>query len=278
MMTIQAIIILIILGFLSSIIGAVVGIGGGIIIVPTLIYLGMDVAIIDGITPQKAIGTSTVILISTGLTAAIGYMKNKQADLKNAVIFMIGIIPGALIGAHLSKYLTLHSFNLYFGIFLIIMSIVLLVRDKIKPIKLFQNKAHEKTFTDKEGVTYYYSIAPIPAVIATFFVGCLTGLFGIGGGALMTPLMIIIFRFPPHIAVGTSMIMIFVSSITGAVSHIAQDNIIWSYAVILIAASYVGARIGVRINKTMKSSTVVMMLRVILMLLGIYLIIKSTMS
>lgn len=277
MMTIQAIIILIILGFLSSIIGAVVGIGGGIIIVPTLIYLGMDVAIIDGITPQKAIGTSTVILISTGLTAAIGYMKNKQADLKNAVIFMIGIIPGALIGAHLSKYLTLHSFNLYFGIFLIIMSIVLLVRDKIKPIKLFQNKAHEKTFTDKEGVTYHYSIAPIPAVIATFFVGCLTGLFGIGG-ALMTPLMIIIFRFPPHIAVGTSMIMIFVSSITGAVSHIAQDNIIWSYAFILIAASYVGARIGVRINKTMKSSTVVMMLRVILMLLGIYLIIKSTMS
>ncbi|UOB21097.1 sulfite exporter TauE/SafE family protein [Macrococcus armenti] len=277
-MTIQAIVILIILGLFSSIIGAIVGIGGGIIIVPTLIYLGIDAGIIDGITPQKAIGTSTVILISTGLTAAIGYMKNKQADLKNALIFMIGIIPGALIGAHLSQYLTLHSFNLYFGIFLIIMSIVLLVRDKIKPIKLFQSAAHMKTFTDAEGKMYEYSIAPIPAIIATFFVGCLTGLFGIGGGALMTPLMIIVFRFPPHIAVGTSMIMIFVSSITGAVSHMVQGNIIWIYAIILIFASFIGAKLGVTINKRMKSSSVVTMLRAILMLLGMYLIIKSLIS
>lgn len=277
-MTIQAIVILIILGLFSSIIGAIVGIGGGIIIVPTLIYLGIDAGIIDGITPQKAIGTSTVILISTGLTAAIGYKKNKQADLKNAIIFMIGIIPGALVGAHLSQYLTLHSFNLYFGIFLIIMSIVLLVRDKIKPIKLFQSATHMKTFTDAEGKTYEYSIAPIPAIIATFFVGCLTGLFGIGGGALMTPLMIIVFRFPPHIAVGTSMIMIFVSSITGAVSHIIQGNIIWIYAIVLILASFIGAKLGVKINKRMKSSSVVTMLRIILLLLGIYLIIKSLIS
>lgn len=274
-MSMTAIFVLIFLGLFSSIIGSIVGIGGGIIIVPALIYLGMEIGLIDGITPQKAIGTSTVILISTGLSASLGYIKNKQADLKNAVIFMVGIIPGALVGAHLSQYLTIHRFNLYFGIFLIIMSIVLMVRDKIKPIKFFQNKKYEKSYTDIKGDTYHYSIAPIPAVLLTFLVGCLTGLFGIGGGALMTPLMIIIFRFPPHIAVGTSMIMIFVSSVSGATSHIIQGNIIWSYAIILIIASFIGAKIGVQINKRMKSATVVLMLRIILMLLGIYLIIKS---
>ncbi|KAA1042523.1 sulfite exporter TauE/SafE family protein [Macrococcus equipercicus] len=271
----MSIVILIILGVLSAVIGAIVGIGGGIIIVPTLIYLGMDAGILDDITPQKAIGTSTVILISTGLSATLGYLKTKQVDLKSGMLFLCGIVPGAFIGAYLSRYLTLDSFNLYFGIFLIIISIVLMVRNHIKPIKLFQNEAHQRMFTDAAGTTHHYSIAPVPAIIATFIVGCLTGLFGIGGGALMTPLMIILFRFPPHIAVGTSMLMIFFSSLSGAVSHIVQGNVIWYYAVILIIASYIGANIGVQINKRMKSDTVILVLRSIMLLLGVYLIIKS---
>lgn len=276
-MSITTILILIALGVGSAIIGAIVGIGGGIIIVPTLIFLG-EHALLHGITPQTAIGTSTVILISTGLSASIAYLKNKQADLKNAFIFMIGIIPGAIAGAYFSQFLTIHSFNLYFGMFLIFMSIILMVRNRFKPIKLFQNEAYTKTFTDKEGKVYHYSIAPIPAVIATFFVGCLTGLFGIGGGALMTPLMIIVFLMPPHIAVGTSMIMIFVSSLTGATSHIIQGHVMWGYTVVLIIASIIGANIGVKVNKNIKSDTVVLLLRLILMALGVYLIIKSLMG
>ena len=276
-MSITTILILIALGVGSAIIGAIVGIGGGIIIVPTLIFLG-EHALLHGITPQTAIGTSTVILISTGLSASIAYIKNRQADLKNAFIFMIGIIPGAIVGAYFSQFLTIHSFNLYFGMFLIFMSIILMVRNRFKPIKLFQNEAYTKSFTDKEGKVYHYSIAPIPAVIATFFVGCLTGLFGIGGGALMTPLMIIVFLMPPHIAVGTSMIMIFVSSLTGATSHIIQGHVMWGYAVILIIASIIGANIGVKVNKNIKSDTVVLLLRLILMALGVYLIIKSVMG
>lgn len=269
--------ILIVLGVCSAIIGAIVGIGGGIIIVPTLIYLGMDLNILDDMTPQKAIGTSTVILIATGVSASIGYYKSKQIDFKAGVLFLIGIVPGSLMGAYLSKFLTLSSFNLYFGILLIFISIVLMVRNKIKPMKTFQSPHHIHTFKDTDGVEHAYSIAPIPAIIATFFVGSLTGLFGIGGGALMTPLMIIIFRFPPHIAVGTSMLMILFSSVTGASSHIVQGNVIWSYAIILMISSYIGAQIGVRINRLMKSDTVIVALRIILILLGIYLIFKSLM-
>lgn len=84
-----------------------------------------------------------------------------------------------------------------------------MVRHKIKPIKLFDKPQYRKSYTDSEGVTYHYSVPPLVAFVATLFIGVLTGLFGIGGGALMTPLMLIIFRFPPHVAVGTSMMMIF---------------------------------------------------------------------
>lgn len=94
-----------------------VGIGGGIIIVPTLVYLGVDNDILHGITPQIAIGTSSVILIVTGLSSTLGYLKTKQVDVKNGSIFLFGLLPGSLIGSILSRYLTLESFNLYFGIF-----------------------------------------------------------------------------------------------------------------------------------------------------------------
>ena len=121
-----------------------VGIGGGIIIVPTLVYLGVDNDILHGITPQIAIGTSSVILIVTGLSSTLGYLKTKQVDVKNGSIFLFGLLPGSLIGSILSRYLTLESFNLYFGIFLIFVSILLMVRNNIKPLKIFNKPKYEK--------------------------------------------------------------------------------------------------------------------------------------
>ncbi|GGI38987.1 sulfite exporter TauE/SafE family protein [Mammaliicoccus stepanovicii] len=268
-------IVLIIIGAFSAIIGALVGIGGGIIIVPSLVYFGIDHHLLSGMTPQKAIGTSSVILITTGLTATLGYLKTKQVDVKNGLIFLIGIIPGALIGSYLSRFFTLDSFNLLFGIFLILISIILMIRNVIKPIKYFQQDKYMKSFVDRYGKEHKYGIPPVAAVLSSFVVGVTTGLFGIGGGALMTPLMIIVFKFPPHVAVGTSMMMIFFSSLSSSAGHIIQGNVLWVHAIILIIASYFGAKIGVKINSKMNSDTVVLVLRLTMLILGIYLIIKS---
>lgn len=269
------ILLLIIIGGLSAIIGSIVGIGGGIIIVPTLVYLGVDHIILHGITTQIAIGTSSVILIVTGLSSSLGYLKTKQVDIKNGSIFLFGLLPGSLIGSFLSQYLTLKSFNLYFGIFMIFVAILLMVRHKIKPFKIFNKPKYEKTYIDAEGKTYHYSVPPLVAFVATLLIGILTGLFGIGGGALMTPLMLIVFRFPPHVAVGTSMMMIFFSSVMSSIGHIIQGHVAWDYSIVLIISSYIGAKIGVKVNHSIKSDTVVMLLRTVMLLIGAYLIIKS---
>ncbi|MBT2831153.1 sulfite exporter TauE/SafE family protein [Staphylococcus coagulans] len=271
----MSIIILILVGFLSAIIGSLVGIGGGIIIVPTLIYFGVTMNVLDEITPQTAIGTSSIILIATGLSSTIGYLKQKQVDIKNGFLFLIGIIPGALIGAYLSQYLTIHSFNLYFGIFLIVVAIMLMIRHRIPPIKAFQQERYMKSFTDAHGEHYRYGVVPSIAIIASFVIGLTAGLFGIGGGALMTPLMLLVFRFPPHVAVGTSMMMIFFSSLTGSIGHIVLGHVLWGYSIILIISSWIGAQIGVKLNKTVKSDTVVLILRLVMLALGVYLIIRS---
>ena len=241
--------LLVLIGGLSAIIGSIVGIGGGIIIVPTMVYLGVEHGLLHNITTQVAIGTSSVILIVTGLCS--------------------------LLGSFISRYLTFESFNLYFGIFLIFVAILLMVRNKIKPFKIFDKPKYEKTYVDAKGKTYHYSVPPLFAFVTTFLIGILTGLFGIGGGALMTPLMLIVFRFPPHVAVGTSMMMIFFSSVMSSIGHIAQGHVAWGYAIILIISSYFGAKIGVKVNQSIKSDTVVTLLRTVMLLMGIYLIIRA---
>lgn len=271
----MSIVILIIIGLLSAIIGSIVGIGGGIIIVPTLIFFGITQGILHHITPQTAIGTSSIILIATGLSSTLGYLKVKQVDIRNGLILIIGILPGAFIGAYLSRFLTMHSFNLYFGLFLILVSILLMIRYKIPPLKLCQKPKYMKTYIDGRGERHVYGVAPVIAVVAAFIIGLTSGLFGIGGGVLMTPFLLIVFRFPPHVAVGTSMMIIFFSSVAGSIGHVIQGHVVWSYGLILILSSYIGAQIGVKVNKTIKSDMVVLILRIVMLLLGLYLILQS---
>ena len=122
-----------------------------------------------------------------------------------------------------------------------------------------------RTYVDAEGKTYRYSVPPLFAFITTLFIGILTGLFGIGG-ALMTPLMLIVFRFPPCCS-----------------RHKYDDDFLFkcdefdrAYPSrtcglgIFYHSHYFKCdrcKIGVRVNRSMKSDTVVM-LRTVMLIMG----------
>ncbi|MGW7889920.1 sulfite exporter TauE/SafE family protein [Staphylococcus xylosus] len=258
----MTIIILLIIGLVSSIIGSLIGVGGGIIIVPTLVFIGTNFDLLSGITTQTAIGISSVTLVFTGLFSIIAYRgKGKDAiDFRNGILFSIGIIPGSLLGAYLSQFLNDIYFNIIFGIFLFLISILLFIKDYL---------ASKKDSTTEKNVNLTLGI------IFAFFVGISAGLFGIGGGVLMTPLMIIVFNFTPHVAVATSMIIIFTSSLASSVGHVIQGHVIWGYGLILIIASYVGTKCGVKINRSINSAKLSNLLKFVLICLSIYLIIKG---
>ena len=69
------VLVLILIGLLSSILGSLVGIGGGVIVVPALMFFGVTLGILPSITPQTAVGTSSMLLIFTGMSAMISYAK-----------------------------------------------------------------------------------------------------------------------------------------------------------------------------------------------------------
>ncbi|MEL3962124.1 sulfite exporter TauE/SafE family protein [Lysinibacillus endophyticus] len=261
--------LLAIIALCSGIVGALVGLGGGVILIPATLFFGLEIGLFPDITPQRVVGLSVVMMIFTGLSSTLSYVKSKQIDFKSGFIFFIGSIPGAMLGAYLNKNLDLPSFNLYFGILLIVLSTLLLVRDRLKPIHWFVNHGMKRHFIDKNGIEHEYGYPIWFGIIFTFFVGIISGVFGIGGGSLIVPAMVLLFLFPPHVAVATSMFLVFLTSLVNSASHIYLGNVPWGYTIPVIIGAYVGAKLGAALNKRLNSKTVVILLQVVMFLMGV---------
>ncbi len=262
--------ILFFIGCIGGTVGSLIGLGGGIIVVPALLFLG-TLGYFGDITPQIAVGTSILAVMVTGLSSSMSYYKKGLVDIKSGLLFFIGSGPGSIVGSWINKYIDTNTFTLYFGFFIILISFILFVQGKIEPLK-YPIKGVKRTFVSKSGETYEYGYSIFLAVCIAFIVGITSGLFGIGGGALMVPAMLILFRFPPHIAVATSMFIIFLSAITGSITHFYLGNIDWLLALFLVPGAWVGAKAGAFINARLKPTTIIQLLRVFLLAVGLKLI------
>jgi uncharacterized protein len=265
-------VLLLVLGVLAGTIGSLVGLGGGIIIVPALLYLGGSTSLISEITPQVAAGTSLIVIIFTGLSSTLAYYKQKTVDYKSGLIFFIGGGPAGILGAWANKQLNVDSFSLWFGLFMILISFVLMIKDKIKPLKREQNKGIWRTYIDSSGNERTYGFQPATGILVAFIVGFLGGLLGIGGGSLMVPAMILVFLFPPHIAVATSMFLLFLTSVMSSAAYVVMGNINWLYALALVPGAWMGGKWGAALNRRLPSKMIVRLLRIVLIIVGIRLI------
>ncbi|WP_431027686.1 sulfite exporter TauE/SafE family protein [Lysinibacillus sp. LZ02] len=261
--------LLFVIATVSGVIGALVGLGGGVILVPATLFVGMNLGLIPNITPQTVVGLSVIMMIFIGMASTMSYMKSGTVDFKTGFIFFAGSIPGTILGAWVNKGLDLPSFNLYFGILLIIIATILIFRDKLKPVKWFVEHGTKFEYIDAQGEKHIYGYPIWFALALTFAVGFMSGLFGIGGGSMIVPAMLILFLFPPHVAVSTSMFLVFLTALVNSASHIALGNVPWLYTLAVIPGGYIGAKIGATLNKKLKSEQLVFSLRIVLLLLGI---------
>lgn len=258
--------LLLVLGFLAATLGSLLGLGGGIIVVPGLLIIQDVTGLISGITPQIAVGTSLLIMIFTGLSSTLAYVKQKSVDLKSGLVFFAGSGPGAIFGVWLNRGMDMAQFLVIFGLFMIVISIILWLKKHVKPLPYPVGRS--KSWVDHQGVYWTYGYQPLIGILLGFFVGSISGLFGIGGGSIMVPAMILLFAFPPHLAVATSMFMIFLSAIVGSVSHIMLGNVHWLYALALIPGAWFGATAGAALNRRISSDGLVLLLRIFLIILA----------
>jgi hypothetical protein len=123
-MDIQMIVILLLIGFGAGILGGMIGIGGGVVIVPALVYL-------LGFSQFKAQGTSLAMLMfPVGILAVIQYYKQGQVDFRLVAMLAIGFLMGSLLGSRLALSLPQQSMKKFFAIVILAMSIKMLFFDK----------------------------------------------------------------------------------------------------------------------------------------------------
>lgn len=269
------IVIMLIIGFLTAFIGSIAGIGGGTILVPSLLFLYHTLESFSWATPQKIVGISLVVMVFTGLSSTISYWKSNRIDYRSGAIFLIGSLPGGVLGSWLNQFIEEESFTLLFGFIMISISLVFFFKKMIKPSPAkvdSPSKLRIQRSFEIDGQTYEYSFLSIWGALLAFCVGVLSGLFGIGGGSLMVPAMILLFGFPAHIATATSMFMIFFLSILSSATHIYLGHVEWLYTLAFIPGAWIGGTFGARLNQRMENRTIEWILRILLILIGVRLI------
>jgi len=270
------ILIIVLLGFVAGTIGSLVGFGGGVFIVPGLLLLGTTFAGLEYITPQIAVGTSLVVIIFTATAATLSYTVQKKVDFKAGLYFFLASGPGSVIGAYLNQFLNVKMFHFVFGIFLLF---ILYYLSKNKKLRAVHMKWHiTNTIQHSDGTSQEYGYHLWVAFLICFTVGLIQGLLGIGGGSLLVPAMILLFWYPPHIAVATSMFVILLSSLMGSASHIYLNHVDWSLLLWLAPSAYFGGKLGANLALRLSEQKVTIVLRVLLLLLATHALIKGIMS
>ncbi|ASN04859.1 sulfite exporter TauE/SafE family protein [Virgibacillus necropolis] len=267
-------IICMIIGFVTAFAGSLIGLGGGVILIPSLLFLHQFSSEFAWATPQTIVGISLIVMFFTALSSTISYFKKGRVDYKTGLLLLSGSIPGGIFGSWLNQFIAAERFSFYFGILMIVLSLLFLLRRKTTSEKqtIAQKNIRSFHLDDK---TYHYSVSFWGAFIVSLFVGTLSGLFGIGGGSVMVPLMILLFGFPAHIAIATSMFMIVFISMISAGTHIILGHVSWEYVLFFIPGAWIGGAIGAIVNQKLKSQSLEWILRVLLLVVGVRLIIEG---
>ncbi|WP_256941144.1 sulfite exporter TauE/SafE family protein [Bacillus sp. EAC] len=269
------ILILISIGLAAGTFGSLFGLGGGIIIVPMLLNIERILPGFSTVPIQVAVGTSLITIVFSSLSSTLTYRKQKRIDFKSGLLFLIGSVPGSLLGSYINTLLNTDRFKLYFGVLLVCISLFLFASSRFKKKPKQIHKGMIQTYTNEQGEAYTYSYNLPLAIGLSVIVGLISGLFGIGGGVMLVPMMAFLFGFPPQLAIATSMFVVMFTTVGSSISYLSIGSVNFYYVLLLIPGAWVGGKLGAYINQKLKTETISVILRFVLLLYGIKLMIEN---
>jgi len=242
-----------ILGALVGIIASIVGIGGGVFFVPILYFIfHLDI--------HECVGTSLFAILFLSTSAFLQYSRFRKVNYKVALFLEIPTATGAYLASIISTYLTSFQIRLIFSITLYFVS-----------LNLF--RAYRKLEESDESNHEVSRKRLIAGMAISFLAGMIAGTTGSSGGILKTPIMILVLGLPTKVAVGTSSLMIFFTSLAGVIGHSQVGQVNYSYGVFLGLGAIIGAQIGSRLVIKMRGRTIRIILAIILMMVATRMII-----
>jgi uncharacterized protein len=221
-----------VIGFCVGILSGLLGIGGGILMIPAMIFL-------LGMSQHQAHGTSLAAISLTVLFSAIYYGTHGQVNWVVAVELALGGTFGAMIGARICALISAGKLRTYFGTFVAAVGIRMLYDAYL----LYHgcNLSAENLISP---VTLSGGLILVAVGVLT---GILSGLLGIGGGILMIPAMVLLLGFTQTMAQGISLAVIIPVSISGALIHRKHGNVRMDVGIWLAFGGIFGGLLGAQI-------------------------------
>jgi uncharacterized protein len=252
---VTTVIILAAVGLAAGTLGSMLGVGGGIIMVPALTFLNLP--------PTQAASTSLIAVMSTSVSSTIEYSRQKRIDYPLGLQMAASAIPGGVLGAILSEYLQEDSFKLCFGILLILTGLYISSKNSV----LKDHRAKRRSL-------------PLQVAVfgASFGAGVISSLFGVGGGIVFVPSMLLVLGLTMHRAAPTSQLTLMMTAIAGVFTHSVLGHPDYLQAIALSAGAFVGAQIGARLSRITKEVLLQRLLGIILMAVAITFILDGLSS
>lgn len=249
-------------GAFAGFLAGLLGIGGGVILVPLFLWLFPLAGFPEQLIVHTAFGTSLAIIIPTSFSSTLGHRKRGNVDWHVVGYLALGGSLGALFGSTAAAYIPGQQLKMTFGVLQIVIALKL----------LFFHPHLPPERTDK-----------VPWV-QSFWVGIAGGtfsaFFGVGGGIVAVPLMLIVMQLPIHLAVGNSSALIVVSSFAGTIGYVLHGlqqpetaPLSLGYVNVLVATvvapvSMGFARLGVKLATRTSQKHLVKVFAVMLILIG----------
>jgi uncharacterized membrane protein YfcA len=249
-------------GVLVGTFGTLIGAGGGFILAPVLLLMYPHES------PEILTSISLAVVFFNALSGSVAYARMRRIDYRSGVLFAVATVPGAVVGALTTGYIPRRTFDLLFGMCMIVAALFLLIRQG-RASSMQQSGSHhfQRTLIDTEGTRYTFSYNPVLGVGLSVAVGYLSSLLGIGGGIIHVPMMARVLHFPVHIATATSHFTLAVMALAGTLVHIATGAFHHGVrrTIALALGVLVGAQLGARLSHAVHG---VWILRSLAMALG----------
>jgi uncharacterized membrane protein YfcA len=247
---------LVFLGIAVGAYGTLIGAGGGFLLAPLLLIVYPEQA------PEIVTSISLCAVLFNSASGSLAYARQKRIDYAVAITFAVAEVPGAIAGALTTGLFPRDLFEGLFG--LILMSVaVLLLRPPVTPVLTVRPTGlrFRRTHTDAQGETYAYSFNPVNGAIVGLGIGFLSATFGVGGGFIYVPAMVLFMRFPAYIATATSTFALLFASSGAVIVHLLGGHYadVVGETLSLAAGVVIGAQIGAAVSARLVSRQVIVL-------------------
>ncbi len=241
----------------AGLLGSILGLGGGIIVVPTLtLLLGVDI--------RFAIGASIVSVIATSTGAAAAYVREHLANLRLGMFLEVATTAGALAGAYLAGLVTGQWLQRIFGLLLAYVAVMMFLQpsarsqSKAKPDALADRlRLHGGFFDPRLNAQVSYRVCRTwLGLLVSALAGAISGLLGVGGGILKVPVMTMAMNVPMKAATATSNFMIGVTAAASAGVYFLRGEVDPFIAAPVVLGITAGATVGSHLLRRLRTAWV----------------------